>query len=238
MPSLPDLSRRDRRPERMDQPDLDAEEHRRALRGLARIQRVRGTARLLWREVARCAAERPGEPVRLLDVACGGGDVAAAVAVRARGAGVRVEVAGCDRSGVAIAAARRRAERAGVEMDLFEVDVLRDRIPDGYDVIASGLFLHHLSEDEALRLLAGMRQAARRTIWIDDLARSLLGWLYAYVAGRLLSRSSTLHVDSLLSVRAAFTHQEAAVLAERAGLRGARLARRWPESWLLTWRRA
>jgi len=192
----------------------------------------------LWREVAHCAAERPGEPVRLLDVACGGGDVAAAVAVRAREAGIAVEVAGCDRSGVALATARRRAEEAGVEAQWFEVDVLRDRIPDGYDVIASGLFLHHLSEDEALRLLDGMHRAARRAIWIDDLARSLLGWLYAYVAGRLLSRSPTVHVDSLLSVEAAFTRQEAAALAKRAGLAGARLVPRWPESWLLTWRRA
>lgn len=236
--ALPDLSRRDRRPERMDQPDLDPVEHRRALRGLTRIHRVRGTEGLLWQEVEHWGRVERGRKLRLLDVACGGGDLALRIARRARRAGLRLEVAGCDRSRVAIAAARERAGKTGLEVDFFERDVLRESLPEGYDLVSSGLFLHHLADDEAVRLLRDMGAVARCAAWIDDLARSLRGWLLALFGGYLLSRSPTVHVDAPLSVRAAFTLSEAAALAERAGLAGARIKSCWPESWILTWRRA
>ncbi len=222
----------------MDQPALDPSEHRRALLGLRRIQRVRGPEELLWREVEHWAPLAGQASLRLLDVACGGGDLVAAIARRARRAGLPVEVAGCDRSPVALAAARERARHAGVEVELFEHDVLHDPLPEGYDLITSGLFLHHLAEDDAVRLLRDRGAVARCAAWIDDLARSVLGWLYAGIGSRLLSRSPTVHEDAALSVRAAFTPAEAAALASRAGLAGARIERHWPASWVLVWRRA
>jgi hypothetical protein len=45
------------------------------------------------------------------------------------------------------------------------------------------------------------------------------------------------HFDGPASVAGAFTQAEARELAERAGLRGAEVAARWPFRWLLTWRR-
>src|SRR5262245_61758946 len=59
----------------MDRPDLDEGRHREALRGLERINRWSGSARILWHPLARLAAEIPGRPCRVLDVATGGGDV-------------------------------------------------------------------------------------------------------------------------------------------------------------------
>src|SRR5438128_111546 len=45
---LSTLRRRHRRPEIMDEPDLDAARHHHALRGLERINRWSGSARSLW----------------------------------------------------------------------------------------------------------------------------------------------------------------------------------------------
>ena len=45
------------------------------------------------------------------------------------------------------------------------------------------------------------------------------------------------HVDGTRSVKAAFTPAEAALLAAKAGLHGARVTTHWPQRWLLAWSR-
>src|SRR4051795_12469455 len=98
MSFLAALRRRHVTPEVMDQPDLDAAEHASALRGLARINAVSGSAAILWptlRDLARAAGPAG---VRVLDVATGAGDVPLRLWRKARRAGVPLHAAGCDRS--------------------------------------------------------------------------------------------------------------------------------------------
>ena len=54
---------------------------------------------------------------------------------------------------------------------------------------------------------------------------------------RILTRSPIVHVDGPLSVRAGFQPGEVLDMADRAGLRGARITRHWPQRLLLSWRR-
>jgi hypothetical protein len=119
----------------------------------------------------------------------------------------------------------------------FVLDVLGEAIPPGYDVIVSSLFLHHLADDEAVALLRRMGEAAERMVLINDLRRSRLGYLLAWVGTRVLSRSAVARVDGPLSVQAAYTVAEMKALAERAGLTGAQVMKRWPYRLLLRWDR-
>ncbi len=235
MPGVLDVRCRDRQPEVMDQPDLDPRRHTEALRGLARINTWSGSARLLWPPL-RDLARQVASPLRLLDVATGAGDVPVRLWLRARRAGLDLEVAGCDRSPCAIEHARQRARTEGANVRFFTWDALAGPLPEGYDVVASSLFLHHLAEEEAVDLLRRMARAARRLLLINDLERGLPGLVLAYVGTRVLSASPVVHTDGPLSVRAAFTRREALELAERAGLAGATVERRWPFRFLLTWR--
>ena len=110
------------RVEVMDDPGLDAAAHEAALRGLARINAWSGVAATLWqalRPIAAAKRSAVGErftALRVLDVACGGGDVAAALNARAQRHAKQGEapmvVDGCDVSGQALVVARQRAERA------------------------------------------------------------------------------------------------------------------------------
>ncbi|MHC4550654.1 MAG: class I SAM-dependent methyltransferase [Planctomycetota bacterium] len=100
------LDQRRLRPERMDDPALDATLHLRALRGLERINRWSRTVHGLWRGLRRLADGRA--PLRVLDLASGGGDLPSGLWHRARRAGVVLEIAGCDRSPRAVAYARQR----------------------------------------------------------------------------------------------------------------------------------
>lgn len=225
---------RRREPELMDQPGLEAGAHAQALRGLARINRFSRSADVLWRPV-REALLREARPMRLLDVACGGGDVAVRLRLRAKRAGLALEVTGCDVSETALAVARRRAEAAGVDVRLERVDVLGEDLPGRYDAVTCGLFMHHLDPPEVVMLL-GKMAAAARLVLVDDLVRSRAALLGAHVAVRVLSRSRVVHVDGPRSVRAAYTPEELREMAAAAGMAGATVARHFPARMLLTWR--
>jgi 2-polyprenyl-3-methyl-5-hydroxy-6-metoxy-1,4-benzoquinol methylase len=230
-------ARRNRQPELMDRPDLDPLEHRHALDSLGRAHQVSRSAAALWPAI-RGIAPRDGRPLRILDLACGGGQVVVDLVRHCVREGVAVEACGVDRSPVAIDYARARATRAGVQhVDFALLDIVLQPPPDAFDVVICSLFLHHLGDDEAQALLRRMRESARHLVVVSDLRRTRLGYLFAWVGCRLLSRSRVFHADGARSVEAAFTMGEARRLAERAGLAGARIEARWPQRFLLTWRR-
>jgi SAM-dependent methyltransferase len=230
---LAGLRTRSRIPELMDDPALDPTEHRRALAGLARINRFTDSAGVLWPAIAKLATEL-NRPVRVLDVATGSGDVPRKLIARAKRAGIALDISGCDLSPTAIAEASREPS----EVRFFTHDALRERLPRGFDVVTCSLFLHHLGEDDAIALLANMEDAAERLILVNDLWRSRFNYCAVWFACHLLTRSRVVRFDGPASVRSAFTPKEALALADRAGLAGATARSKFPCRFLLSWSRA
>ncbi len=232
-----DLSRRRSAPEIMDGPDLDPAEHHAALNGLERLNLLALQARPFWREIAPLAAE-DGKPLRVLDLACGGGGLVCGLRKRALRAGIEMIVDGCDRSPLAVEHATARAERQGLRKGrYFEWDMLQNGTPEGYDVVTNTLFLHHLSESEVTAFLIGVRERVHRLVLISDILRSQVGLLMVHAACRTLGGSRVVVEDGLTSLRAAFTEAELAALAQGAGLTGATLRRHWPERAMIRWER-
>src|SRR5262249_21756133 len=151
----------------------DPAEHEQALHGLARINALSDSAGILWRPLLELARRRDGS-VSVLDIACGGGDLVAALGRRARKAGVALRLEGCDMSAVAVAHAERLASA-----HFFTWNALADPLPGEYDVVTTSLFLHHLDAPEAVLLLRRMKQMARCLVLVNDLERGPLGWMLA-----------------------------------------------------------
>src|SRR5262245_42874555 len=233
--SLFGLAQRNRRPERMDQPGLPANEHAQALAGLARLNWLSGSSGIFWRPLFRLVELKLGTPVRVLDVACGGGDVTIALAKRFARVGGSVEFSGCDVSEVALDVAKEKADREGQKVEFFQADVLSADLPSSFDAIICSLFLHHLADRDSEALLRRMGDAAGSLVLVNDLVRSRRGYLLAWLASRLLTGSPIVRYDGPVSVQGAFAPAEALDLAKRAGLSGARIKRHWPERFLLEW---
>ena len=234
MPTGEGLQRRDRQPEVMDQPGLDPAEHARALAGLRRINGISGLAGSLLAPIELLARRRPGGPLQVLELACGGGDTAIDLALMARRRGLALEMRACDLNPEAVRIAQANAQRRGAPVRFFTADALSTpTAADRADVVFCSLFLHHLPDADAERLLTLMAQRARHLVLVNDLIRSRLGYALAWAGTRLLSRSWVVHTDGPLSVRAAFQPAEVLAMAERAGLAGAALQRCWPERYLL-----
>jgi SAM-dependent methyltransferase len=225
----------------MDQPGLAPEEHRRALVGLSRLNRISGSVRLLLPAIVE-AARRAHRPLRILDLATGSGDLPLGLWRRARGRGLIQDILGVDISERAVEIARRRADTVGASSSETEVrfqtmDVLSERLPDSFDVIVASLFLHHLDESEAVALLAKMAAASQKLVLVNDLVRNRRNLVLVALGARLLTSSRVVHTDASLSVRAAFTVAELRNLAAGAGMQGASITRQFPCRMLLWWRK-
>ncbi|MFO0844217.1 MAG: methyltransferase domain-containing protein [Gemmataceae bacterium] len=198
------LSRRDRRPEVMDQPGLDPARHRQALAALRRINRLSRSAAALFGPLAGLHADLATAKLRVLDVASGGGDVAVRLWKRAARAGLDWRVTGIDVSPVAVEHARRHALGEGAPVRFTTLDALRQPIEGDFDAVVCSLFLHHLDEDDAvalLQVLARVGEGGPRLVLVHDLDRSLLGLWAAVAVGRLLTTSPVVRTDGPRSVR-------------------------------------
>jgi 2-polyprenyl-3-methyl-5-hydroxy-6-metoxy-1,4-benzoquinol methylase len=237
MPLLPSVAVRDRQDELMDDPQLSGERHDAALRGLSRLNRIGGSSRVVWRPIAQLAKERGLKKLRVLDVATGSGDIPITLWKKARHSDLELEILGVDISPRAIENSQQRAEAAGASVTFAVHDALGDDLPKDYDVITTSTFTHHLENDDVARLLSNMARSAKQLVLVNDLIRSRWNLLMVHFAGHLVTRSDVVHVDGPLSVRAAFTVDEFQMLADRAGLDGAKIFKRWPCRFLLQWRK-
>ena len=234
------LTRRDLRPELLDQPGVPEEVHYGALSDLKRVNSICRTGSIAWKTLAPLARSTDSRPLEVLDLACGGGDVLLDLRRRAARTGTVLKLTGCDMSETAIDYARRRASaddanRSDLEIDFRVCDVFENFPRERFDVVMCSLFLHHLDEDRAITLLKIMSRAARRLVFVNDLIRCGWGYAAAQVVLRLMTRNHIVLADGPQSVAGAFTLPEVRELVRKAGIADARLRKIWPYRFLLSW---
>jgi len=205
---------------------------------MQRIHRLSRTVHTLGRPILQLARREGLDRLSVLDLACGGGDVAVGLWRWARRRRLELEITGVDISPTAVQRSRRLARRLLAPVQFRRLDVLADPWGEpgrgGFDVVVSSLFVHHLDPPQAVALLRKMTDAARRSVLVHDLRRATGGWLLAQTACRLLSRSPIIHVDGPRSVEGAFTLEEMAELCRAAELTSAVVRRCWPYRLLLS----
>jgi 2-polyprenyl-3-methyl-5-hydroxy-6-metoxy-1,4-benzoquinol methylase len=156
--------------------------------------------------------------------------------LKARRAGIEIDLTLLDRSATALRYAAAKADRAGINHQCIESDCVTQRHALRFDVVTNSLFLHHLPDPETvIGFLRHMRETAKRMAVVNDLRRCRDGWIGAWIGSRILSRSGIVHHDAPASARAAWTREELAGFAAEAHLNGAKIERRWPWRMLLIW---
>jgi ubiquinone/menaquinone biosynthesis C-methylase UbiE len=196
------------------------------LRDLGRINRRLGGVDLSAAAIEAIAAHR--HELTMIDIGTGGADIPIALMARARERGRRLHVVGID-SRPEILAAAVRANPATATADGLELHVGDGRTlryPDrSFDVAHASLVLHHFDPAEAAALLREMGRVARLGIVINDLHRSRIGWLGAWLMGHLLTRNRLTRHDAPLSVRRAYRVTEMTEMLRAAGLIPVRIVR-------------
>ena len=111
------------------------------------------------------------QPVHIVDVGSGGGDLLRRIASWARSRGIAVQLTGIDLNPYA---ARAAAESTPKELGIAWVtgNALEYRPEKPVDIVVSSLMAHHLEDEEIIALLRWMEATAQAGWFINDLERS------------------------------------------------------------------
>ena len=202
--------------ELMDDPDCNLEALNRTYRHFPVINSlVSGWRRVYTTQLRPLLSARID--TTLLDVGCGGGDVAVALARWAKRDGLLLTITAIDPDARAFAFCSARPPVRGVTFVQTTSAALAGA-GHTFDVIISNHLLHHLDDDARSALLTDCEHLARRLVVHNDIARSPVAYAAYFVATLPFMRGSRpdasfIHDDGLLSIRRSFRPAELAALA-------------------------
>ena len=146
-----------------------------------------------------------GQPATLLDVGCGGGDVARRLAGWAQRDGVELHITAIDPDERALAYARSRPHPNITFHQAHSADLVK--AGERYDVVVSNHLLHHLGNAEVNALCRDSQQLAKRLVIHNDIRRSDLAYA-GFTLTKLFFHNSFITEDGLLSIRRSFVPEE------------------------------
>lgn len=216
-------------PEWMDRPDNPAPEVAAVLRDLETVNRLLGGTRAVLLGIRpHLLAMPPDRPLRVLDIGTGRGDHPRSLVRMARRLGRRIEITAVDRD-PAIAAIAAGVCRSKPEIRVLCADALRLPFENRrFDVVTASMVLHHMDDEEAVRMVGAMRHAARHAVVVHDLRRNLVPWTLFGMAGALGRLHPMAREDGRLSILKGFTPAELLAIAHASGGEGAVVVRRLP----------
>lgn len=215
LPEQPDFSRRAQLTEWMDEP-CSREQMRACLRDVARVNQWLLAYRPLLTWLDSLDLGRLAEPVRILDVGCGYGDVLRRVEQWARAKGIPVQLMGIDLSADATAIAAEASPMSSA-IEWLQADVFAYEPAKRPHLVLSSLFTHHLGNVDVVRFLRWMEERAEMGWFIHDLVRHAT----PYRLFRLLAWGTRLHPfvqhDGPVSILRAFAPEDWRCLCASAG---------------------
>src|ERR1700676_1609549 len=201
-------------PELMDRPQPVSSELEKDLRNLRHLNRFFGSHRLIVHFLRLWI--KPGDHVRIVDLATGSGDIPRLIVNYAQKIGAKVEVDALDRQLATLAIARELTGKHP-EISYNDANNLEWQPAEPYDIVFCSLALHHFSDEDAVRLLRRCREFSQKFVLVSDLRRGLLAPIGVYLLTALIFREPMTRYDGRLSAARAFSFAELDDLAGRAG---------------------
>ena len=200
----------------MDRPQLVSSELEKDLRNIRQLNRFFGSHRLVLHFLRRWI--KPGDHVRIVDLATGSGDIPRLIIDYAQKIGAKVEIDALDRQSATLEIARKLSGNYP-EISYIDANILEWQPADPYDIVLCSLALHHFSDEDAVRLLRRCRELSQKFILVSDLRRGLLATIGVYLLTALIFREPMTRYDGRVSAARAFSFAELDDLAGRAGWR-------------------
>ncbi|GAA3339698.1 class I SAM-dependent methyltransferase [Curtobacterium pusillum] len=191
--------------ELMDDPECDPRALARTFRRFALVNALVSGWRAAWRTHVAPALPASGRG-RVLDLGCGGGDLARALVRWAAADGFDVEVVGADPDARAIDAARRSTPRGVTFRQQSSTELLA--AGERFDVVVSNHVLHHLGDEERHGFLADSELLASSRVLHSDIRRSPSAYRAYAVGSTFVAAGTFVRVDGLRSIRRSFTLTE------------------------------
>lgn len=217
--------------EMMDDLEVSGEDLNRSLRELEYINQKLGGQKVLkdaFREILQNRiTENPGQPLKITDVGCGGGDLLVMAQQWFEKQGIDVECEGIDANPNVIAYAQEHHSQSNIQF--FTEDITSfDFKKREFDIVMLTLFCHHFSDDLLAMFLRQLAEKTHIAIVINDLHRHPLPYYFIKAATAVISRSKMVKNDAPLSVKRGFKKQEWITILQKAGITNYSLRWYWP----------
>jgi SAM-dependent methyltransferase len=215
---MPCLKTRSRQKEIFDLESPSQEESFEAYRLIRLVNRYLGGTRVILSHLKEFSKSwKPSDPVRILDVGAGIGDIPQAIVQWSRSKGYRVKIVALDISHPSLVLAQREISTYP-EISLIQADILGMPLrQESFDYVISSLLFHHLKDEDIPRVLKAFDALARRGIIVNDLMRRWKAYLGIFFLTRFTQNRVFRH-DAPLSVLRGFRKKEVETLIQKAGL--------------------
>ncbi len=208
--------------ERLDKGDYTPAEYLRWQGEMKQINRLLGDARALRLSLKEESAECDIGSVSILDVGAGSGELLRTA--KESFINHQTFLVGAELNGDAARSINESSHESGIH----GVQCNALSLPfadDSFDFTVSSLFLHHLTDEQAITLISEMNRVARRRFFIIDLHRHAAAYHLYNKFGRLFLQRFT-HEDGSLSILRSFRPAELSQLAARSGIADHKVERR------------
>src|SRR5256885_3730580 len=221
-------------PENLDKGSYTAEEYEGCLVELRRVNEWLGDANALRDSLFKEIRRRELQTFSVLDVGAGSGELLRVTAKWAR-------------------ETNRQASLAGLELNERSAQAILDESPDfgeissvrangfqlpfgdnSFDYVIQSLTLHHFDDAGAVKILREMARVARGGIFVIDLNRNPVAYLFYTTIGHLFLHNRLIREDGALSILKSFTPEEMEQIAKQAGLPNAKVEKHFPSRLVLS----
>ena len=201
-----DFSNRSNQPELMDTELSTYEEFYTCLRELERINcwTVAYTPTLRW--IKKVLNKNKQASISVLDAGSGGGDMLRRIWQRFPAFRRYLNLTGIDMNPWSKRAAQDWSAKFPIQyetVDIFNFDQSRK-----VDVVISGLFAHHLSNEQLVMFVRWMEQHTTMGWFINDLHRHFVPYYFIKMATHLFSKNRFIKHDAAVSVSRAFKRKD------------------------------
>ena len=218
--------------EHLDIGDYTAEEYETCISELQRVNRWLGDAHALRTSLVRELETQHVVNFSVLDVGAGSGELLRVIAEWATQKKRVCRLVGLELNG--------RSARAIMEQSPACISAVRAnafKLPfsnNSFDYAICSLFTHHFVETDVVNILRELSRVATKKIFIIDLHRHPIAYLFYTTIARLFLHNRLIREDGALSILRSFKPNEFKELAKLAGLHDARVKRSFPYRLVLT----
>lgn len=218
----------------MDDLAFDGKEMDKALRELEVINKWLGGNQLTLHGLDQLTKTLSGNnPLRIVDLGCGGGDMLKLIANKARKRNRNCELIGIDANPYIIEYAKSNTkdypEISYQAINIFSQEFQKQQ----FDIILCTLFTHHFTDHQLVQLLSQMKHQMSLGLVINDLHRHRLAYYSIKLLTRLFSRSYMVKNDGPISVLRGFSRSNWQSILEQAAIKNYSLNWRWAFRWEL-----
>lgn len=227
------LRQRTYRKELLDGPGIPFPDIRRNMKELEVINRYLGGHRITVAGLHLLAKriDHRKQPIRILEIGCGGGDNLRAIAAWAKDQQIPVQLTGIDINGECVAFARETNSLPPIQFIHSDYQDASFRVKP--DIVFSSLFCHHFTERQLVQMLWWMYNNSTTGFFINDLHRHWLAYYSIKLLTQLFSKSYLVKNDAPLSVQRGFKKTDWKHLFDVAGLKTLRCQWKWAFRWLV-----